>query len=303
MSEDQQVYRTQPDAIIDPPRTVKALQDGKLVDYQVWGWVKTSAKFRSHIKILRGAKHDIWHYLALGVDEYGKCKETIKQICEGTGYSHTEVINTLRELDEMGYLSVQKDSKGNVYTPEFVARGGNNPSENAVKKVDSTPVDSTPVYQVESTPPIEISPSIPLRVKRVNNTQKQNIAGIEAAMFADRPVETSDLPIGDEALKTFERDLQCPGSWNWYPAKSSDEPAWKALREFVVKLYQTDQKAFEKYYTWARDPFARGAKLPIHIRQDPTCFEYAWQAYQAANPNTTQQTPVRKDNSGMPESW
>ena len=170
MSQDQAEYITQPEAIIDPPRTVKALRDGSIVDYSVWGWVKTSAKFRKHIRILRGAKHDIWHYLALGVDETGVCKETIKEICEGTGYSHTEVINTLKELDELGYLTIQKDKRGNSYIPEFVARGENKPTENVVKKVDSTPVDSTPVYQVESTPPIEPLHSIPLRVKRVKPT-------------------------------------------------------------------------------------------------------------------------------------
>lgn len=169
MSEEQAKYQTQPEAIIDPPRTLRALQDGKVVDFQVWGWVKTSAKFRSHIKILRGAKHDIWHYLALGVDENGQVKETIKQICEGTGYSHTEVINTLRELDALGYLSVQKDSRGNVYTPEFVARGAKNPTETAVNKVESTGVESTPVYQVDSTPPIEELQPIPLELKELIN--------------------------------------------------------------------------------------------------------------------------------------
>ena len=75
---------------------------------------------------------------------------------------------------------------------------------------------------------------------------RTEVTGIEAAMFGDRPVTASDLPIGDEALKAFERDLQCPGSWSWYPAKSTDEPAWKSLREFVVTLYQSDPKAFEK---------------------------------------------------------
>ena len=110
--------------------------------------------------------------------------------------------------------------------------------------------------------------------------------------------------VNDEALKAFERDMQCPGSWSWYPAKSTDEPAWKSLREFVVSLYQSDPKAFEKYYTWARDPFARGAKLPIHIRQDPTCFEYAWQAYQAANPSAgNNNAAVTYDENGIPESW
>ena len=133
---------------------------------------------------------------------------------------------------------------------------------------------------------------------------RTEVRGIEAAMFGERKVTESDLPIGDEALKAFERDLQCPGSWSWYPAKSSDEPAWKSLREFVVKTYQSDPKAFEKYYTWARDPFSRGAKLPIHIRQDPTCFEYAWQAYQAANPGQVNSTgKVTTDKHGIVESW
>lgn len=198
MSEEKTQYNTdaldllrgeQPAAIIDPPRIVRALQDDGLADYTVWGWVKTSAKFRAHIKKLRGAKHDIWHYLALGVDENGKCQETIKQICEGTGYSHTEVINTLRELDEMGYLSVQKDRKGNVYTPEFVARGDRKPTESAVKKVESTPV-----YQVESTPPIEKSPPIPLRVKRVKQEKGDFLDGM--------------LYFGEQAVKQGEDEVE-----------------------------------------------------------------------------------------------
>jgi hypothetical protein len=133
---------------------------------------------------------------------------------------------------------------------------------------------------------------------------RTEVRGIEAAMFGNRTVTESDLPIGDEALKAFERDMQCPGSWQWYPAKPQDEPAWKALREFVISLYQSDNKAFEKYYTWARDPFARGAKLPIHIRQDPTCFEYAWQAFRAANPVVEiNHTPAQLDENGIPETY
>lgn len=113
---------------------------------------------------------------------------------------------------------------------------------------------------------------------------RTEVRGIEAAMFGNRTVTESDLPISDEALKAFERDMQCPGSWSWYPAKSSDEPAWKALREFVVKLYQEDNKAFEKYHTWAAQPFSRGAKTLGMIRFDPYCFEFAWADYLAANP-------------------
>lgn len=111
------------------------------------------------------------------------------------------------------------------------------------------------------------------------SVSRSEVRGIEAAMFANREVTEEDLPVSDEALKAFERDVQCPGSWSWYPAKSSDEPAWKALRDFVVRIYQSDPKAFEKYYTWASQPFSRGAKTIGQIREDPTCFEYAWAAY------------------------
>ena len=190
----------QPAAIIDPPRVVRALRDKGLVDYTVWGWVKTSAKFRAHIKILRGSKHDIWHYLALGVDENGKCKETIKQICVGTGYSHTEVINTLKELDEMGYLSIQKDNKGNTYTPEFVARGENKPTESIVKKVESSPV-----YQVESSPAIEKSvPSIK-RVKRVNGKEVDLVDGL--LFFAEQGRELGVDNI-EATIQELERGLR-----------------------------------------------------------------------------------------------
>jgi hypothetical protein len=120
-----------------------------LSEYKVWGWVKTSANFIKHIKILKGAKLSVWNVIALSVDENGVCNLTIKQLCELTGYSHTEVIDSVKELDVMGYLSVNREGKKNLYTPEFAARGTNNPSqETLVKKLDSTPV-----YQYESSSP------------------------------------------------------------------------------------------------------------------------------------------------------
>lgn len=163
MSEEQENYGDQPAAVIDPPRTIRALSEKGLVNYQAWGWVKMSAKFIAHIRKLKGAKLGVWQVIALSIDETGKCRKTIKEICELTDYSHTEVINSIRELQELGYLTVQKDPKGNIYDPEFVARGELSPSDDVVKKLDSTPV-----YQVESTPAIEKSPSSIKSIKRVN---------------------------------------------------------------------------------------------------------------------------------------
>lgn len=283
MSEDQARYGTQPEAIIDPPRTVRALQDGEIVNYQVWGWVKTSAKFRSHIKILRGAKHDIWHYLALGVDENGQVKETIKEICEGTGYSHTEVINSLRELDELGYLSIQKDHKGNVYTPEFVARGEGKPSESAVKKVESTPV-----YQVESTPAIEIPPTIPLRVKRVNTAYQSGRQ--EKPDKVEVILSMLDFPGAKQAAKLDELLNFLGVSFN----RNVETKEWKEFAKYILNERVTKNWHPQKFVDWVKSQ--KGYPEFWSVKR---MKEYYPQAFEEAS----LPAEIKTDENGVPETY
>lgn len=163
MSEDKQDYVTEAmellhgesAAQIHPPKTIKAVYESGLKDYKVWGWVKISSNFIYHIKKLRGAKLAIWQVIALSIDENGECRLTIKELKDLTGYSHTEVIESLKELDEMGYLSIDRSGKKNLYQPEFAARGiGNEPSDESSKLSQETlPSDeSTPPDQNESSP-------------------------------------------------------------------------------------------------------------------------------------------------------
>jgi hypothetical protein len=138
----------QPAAILEPARNANSLTKAGLVLRRIWGWVKISANFIAHIKILKGAKLSIWLCIALSIDETGKCNLTIKELAEIAGYSHTEVIDSLKELQVMGYLGIDKSGKKNIYTPEFAARADKKPSkERLVKKLESTPVD-----QYESSP-------------------------------------------------------------------------------------------------------------------------------------------------------
>lgn len=116
-----------------------------------------------------------------------------------------------------------------------------------------------------------------------NNTKPLLIPGIDAAMFADRPVTSNDLDPEAEALKAFETALHLPGNWQWYPGKGSDEKAWKELRAFVVKLYRLEGvKAFEEYYTWSIQPFSRGAMTVLGIKRNPGDFEASWAAFKAS---------------------
>lgn len=116
-------------AEIESPRIIKRLSDEGLRDYKVWGWVKISANFISHIKRLKGAKLAVWQVVALSINEDGECNLSVPQIAEASGYSQSETRKTLGELDEMGYLSVdRKAGKRSLYTPEFVARAGKKPT-------------------------------------------------------------------------------------------------------------------------------------------------------------------------------
>lgn len=179
MSEDQAEYITeseysQKSVIIERPRKVHGVSDGGLEEYNLSGWVKMSTKFCAHIKRLRGAKLAIWLCMALIIDEEGQCKLTQKELCELTGYSHTEVIDSVRELDEMGFLSVDRSGKKNLYQPVMVAKGaGNSPLvKPLVKKLDSTPADS-----LESSPLLE--KRVPTSIKKEQdsnfNSKKQDI--------------------------------------------------------------------------------------------------------------------------------
>ncbi len=232
--------------------------------------------------------------LGMYADKLGWCFPSLKTLAADLKKSPQAVGRDTIALRKLGYLEVKNryDSKtksrhSNLYRLKYDISDFN---------VDDTPLSTSEVDTL-STSEVDVNApkNDPIKVK----TKKTQIKGIEAAMFGGREVTQDDIPSNDEALKAFERDLQCPGSWSWYPAKSTDEPAWKSLREFVVTLYQSDAKAFEKYYTWARDPFSRGAKLPIHIRQDPTCFEYAWLAYQAANPGQVNSPSESADGKGF----
>lgn len=114
---------------------------------------------------------------------------------------------------------------------------------------------------------------------------RSELRGIQAAMFGDRPVTEADLdPTGeDPALKAFEEAMRTPGNWNWYPAKTSDEKAWRDLREFVGKVYREEGKrGFEEYFTWSIQPYSRGAMSVLAIKQNPGNFPASWAAFKAS---------------------
>jgi len=126
-------------------------------------------------------------------------------------------------------------------------------------------------------------------------------------MLSDRKIEKTDFPqaLETEALQAFESAFHCPGSWKWYPGKSSDEAAWKSLREAVVKIYQSDGAAgFEGYVTWSAQPYSRGAMTLLAIKNNPENFALSWVAYQGSDAYRAKKTDESRttytDSDGIP---
>ena len=262
MSQEQAEYRTESKAaIIERPRKVHAIGDKGLEDYQVYGWVKMSAKFVSHIKRLRGAKLSIWLCLALNIDEDGECKLSQKEICEMTGYSHTEVIDSVNELDEMGFLSVDRSGKKNLYAPVFVSKGkGNSPSkETLVKKLDSTPLDS-----LESSPPLENS--VPTSIKK----KKDLIDGI---LFYGQQAKDRKEDKLEELIQEMERGLR---------VNISRTTANQAAARRILN----DGRSFGQWLTWCISDEWRAAHLYLYADLDKV-----WRDYPQAFDNQTGMNP------------
>lgn len=277
MSQDQADYTTENAVEIHPPKQINVLRESGLAEYKVWGWVKLSTQFIYHIRKLKGAKLSIWNVIALMIDENGECKLTIKELQELTDYSHTEIINSLREMDEMGYLSIDRSGKKNLYKPEFSARGENNPTA-TVKKLDSTPV-----YQVESTPSLEKPHSSIKELKELSSLS------IENSIYAGVPV-TEEIAnkekLKHEAPRQFENALGFSKPLNWWNSKE-----WTELANFVCEIYAKDRNAFGRYNVWRNTQYTKGGMTNKDIRRFPALFSDSWDTFTMSEPKKTDEKP------------
>lgn len=139
------LHGEQPAAEIHPPKTVNAVYKKGLKEIKVWGWVKISANFIYHIKVLKGAKLAIWQVISLSIDEDSVCTLTVDQIAELSGYSRSETIESIKEMETMGYLSVDKKvGRKSMYSPDFAARGKADPSRKTTRPVRKEADPSSP---------------------------------------------------------------------------------------------------------------------------------------------------------------
>jgi DNA-binding Lrp family transcriptional regulator len=211
-------------AVISSPRMVRALRGEGLVEYKAWGWVKISSAFISHIKILKGAKLSIWQTMALSIDENGECRLSVKEIARMTGYSRSEVIESQKELDAMGYLSVTRESgKKNIYKPEFAARGFVAPTSSPAQKNDQSRKTTSPVvYRKKSA--YQSSRTIVKSVPSIKRVKRVKEGAAPSSPFNSNPPKpkATDFP----AVVLYREVTE------FYPVKA----CWNTVVEAVAKV-------------------------------------------------------------------
>ena len=108
-----------------------------------------------------------------------------------------------------------------------------------------------------------------------------------------------------KALDTFETDMGCPKNWTWYPAKTSEETAWRILREFVVEKYREDPNAFQRYQTWRTQPYSSGRMSNLAIKRSPEDFPASWSDFLASSAmyGSKQEAKVETDDNDIPMTY
>jgi len=293
MSEEQEEYKTEveealtmlgvgydeskPAVIIEKPRKDLALQESGLSEYKVWGWVKKSAKFIFHVRRLRGAKLSIWEVVSLSIDENGESKLSLGDLVKLTGYSRSEVSESVKELEDMGYLSVQKEAgKKSIFKPSFAARGENYPSDEPVQKSDGLTHPVSKDNHPSSFSNINSASSIN-RVKRVN-TPKGDLVDLEL----------SKLP-AISLRKAVSEYFKLNTNW--------DTKYNRQWMEWAVETGITAEQIARAANTWRMDK-----QFNWQVPTLKGIFE-KWQLLMAAVPVVENTTSAKVDENGVPETY
>lgn len=266
---------------ISSPEKVIERRDGKLVEVERSAFVKIFTSFKRELKTISGDELKVWLYLALSINRFSKTANPgLRKIAEDTGLAVNTVRGIVERLEMSQLLDVEKaDGKGNQYRPADYA---------SVSKFDTVPPTVSKNGETVSIlePTVSTLRGENAQLELTRETRKstpQTIKGIEAALFSDRPVTNDDLPMMEVALHEFESALSLPANWNWYPAKSGDEKAWRELRDFIFEKWQADNGTFRKYATWRATPYVKGALSNLAIQRRPTEFITSWSDYLASS--------------------
>lgn len=186
-----------PAVIITPPVVEIAMgEEPGFIQTKTPAFVKMSTAFKKHMKKLKGAKLAIWLYIALSINDQGTAYPGIEAIMRDTGFSNREVIDSIKEIAGLGYLTVRRRSgTSSLYRiADFVAIGkDHNPTSEVtspVKKTTGVVKKTAPTHDETSLKPdinqiVKQDCAQPLSKEKIKeiteNTERRILDGLRGA--------------------------------------------------------------------------------------------------------------------------
>ena len=123
--------------------------------------------------------------------------------------------------------------------------------------------------------------------KDIVSLSKRQLANtsIEAAIFGGMPITEemmNEARLKDEAPKMFEAALGFSRPLAW----TSDKD-WTSFGAWVLDVYRTDPKAFERFETWRNTPYVKGSISNNRIRGFVNEFYDAWDMFKKQDAGST----------------
>lgn len=261
-----------------PTNVIQEGDDGLPEERTDEAWIKISTAFLRTMKKLRGAKLAVWMAIALRINEKYVSFPSIKKIQDDTGLSNREVISTVKELEEMGYLKVRRGGTHNTYYVKmFAGFGASDPILPGSE--ESSPVNSaTSVVNSVNASPVKSSLKQEEREqnKRVPEKKGDILDGILAYSKKDDEVEQVLIALEVGLRVNIDRSLK---------------------NQQVAKRIVKDGRPVERWLAWVKSDEWRLAHLGIYRNMERVWGEWpqAFEETHATNPAYEKYVPP--DNS------
>lgn len=109
----------QPSVVVEPPRTITARHNGKMVELDEPAWVKFSTDFKSELKNMDEYALKVFIFIGLSVNfKTGKAFPGVRLIASETGMDKDTVTKAVEWLSEAGYMTIfRREGMSNIYKP------------------------------------------------------------------------------------------------------------------------------------------------------------------------------------------
>lgn len=271
-------HESPPSVILEPPGSYFTRRNGKMVEVETPAWVKFSTEFKKELKELDVYSLKVFLYIGLSVNwKTGEACPGVRLIAEETGMDKGTVVIAVENLQEMGFLDIQKrQGTSNIYkTVRYISIG-------TVRQ------DRTPENEL-SGENAELSGDQEGILRNKKNKNKTNLTEKDYEQAQKELYEIIGASIGPlrkaekEAIDAFESAFSIARPWEWYPDTPRDKNrTWTDFRSFVLDLYQADRDCFTKYVTWTRVPYAKGTMTSLGIKRNPQDFPDSWSCFLAS---------------------